>query len=92
MEPGTRTELGLALREDEAGHKVIVCALDNGAQVHLTVHQARRLATRLIQLVARAEIRGMSGAKDGFSRGSLEPPVDDVLSTGHYYIKALDHE
>jgi hypothetical protein len=92
MEPGTSTELGLALREDEAGQKMIVCALDNGAQVHLTVHQARRLATHLIQLVARAELRGMPGAKGGFSRGSLEQPVDDMLPRGRYYIKAMDPE
>jgi hypothetical protein len=50
-------ELSLALREEEDGHIVIVCGSENGMQVELTPQRARMLATHLVYLVSRAEIR-----------------------------------
>ena len=83
MQSSTTTELDLSIREDQAGHDLIVCHLQNGTQVHMKPHEARIVATRLIHLVSQAEIRSMLSRKDRFARTS-DRSIPDALPMGRY--------
>lgn len=83
MKSTTSIELDIALREDESGHDMVVCGLENGVQLHLTPLQARTLATRLTQLVTRSEIRSMLAGNGRPSPRTSVQPVGEASITHH---------
>ncbi|HYP67746.1 MAG TPA: hypothetical protein VEP67_05770 [Thiobacillaceae bacterium] len=48
--------LDITLKED-GDQELVVCSLEDGGQMQLTLHQARILACKLIMEVSRAEVR-----------------------------------
>ncbi|MGA7948661.1 MAG: hypothetical protein WCA45_00680 [Thiobacillaceae bacterium] len=68
-----RPGLGIALKDEGDGERV-VCFLENGREIHLTLVQARMLATDLIGAVNRAEVRHNLKREDNLSRSGAATP------------------
>ena len=62
-----RPSLEITLKDEGDGERV-VCSLENGHEIQLTLDQARMLATDLIVAVNRAEVRHNLKRQDKLSR------------------------
>jgi hypothetical protein len=68
--------------KDEDEQKLVVCSLENGGQLHLTLHQARILAIKLITAVGRAEVKHNLKHEDNLSRkAAITPPATGVAGS-----------
>lgn len=67
LEINHRFNLDITLK-DEGDRELVVCSLENGDQIQLTLNQARVLACKLIMEVSRAEVRRNLKHEDNISR------------------------
>jgi hypothetical protein len=82
LEINHRFNLDITLK-DEGDRELVICSLENGDQIKLTLDQARVLACKLIMEVSRAEVRRNLKHEDNISRKVAVAAPQPVLQRHH---------
>ena len=80
MELNDGNKVDISLQQDGGGRNQVLFSLDGVIKMELTPYQARKLATELIEVVSRAEVRGSLKSGHPLSR------KDETLAGGPFHL------